>query len=325
MSMHANKVRLFVTLAVFGVAGCSSKSNSPAPGVDVTTPSADTGTDLCKKNDLQIFFAPMYTAFDGVHEFKIPAIVANVDPASVMWSASDTSMVGLQNDDGVGGVMIQALKAGKVIIVASSGGLCGVSTLTISSATPDDWEVGNQRYNNGVVLTGTVGGGRNGRGGGGGAADAGPPMTTVACTNCHGVTATAGQYRTVAHTPEQTGGFSDDDLINIFTKGMVPIGGYFDDSFINYNTWHGFHQWTMTPEESKGVIVYLRSLAPLAQTGMRGNFGRGGDGGMRGGNGNGNGGTGDGGAPTTTPTPDAATSTPTPDAAVTAPADAATD
>ena len=30
------------------------------------------------------------------------------------------------------------------------------------------------------------------------------------------------QFRTVAHTPEQTGGFSDEELVNIFTMGMVP-------------------------------------------------------------------------------------------------------
>jgi hypothetical protein len=89
------------------------------------------------------------------------------------------------------------------------------------------------------------------------------------------------QFRIVSHTPQQTGGFSDDDLLGIF-KGMVPINGYFDSTVVSYNQWHGFHVWQMSPQEAKGVIVYLRSLTPQQQKGMR-DFGRRRDGGMGGG------------------------------------------
>jgi hypothetical protein len=247
--------------AVVALVGACSKSSAVDPG--------GVASALCAKPELQIFFSPMYTAFDGMHQFKVPAIVANVDPATITWSASDMTMLDLAPDPSVGGVMITAQKAGTAVIVANGGGACGTSQLTVTPATTDDWLVGSMRYNNGIKLVGDVVGRRP--------PDAGV-MNDVACTNCHGDTAIAGPYKTVAHTPEQTGGFSDDDLINIFTRGRVPIGGYFDTSVVRYQTWQGFHQWQMSPQEAKGIVVYLRSLPPQSQTGMRGDFGGGGRG-----------------------------------------------
>jgi hypothetical protein len=88
----------------------------------------------------------------------------------------------------------------------------------------------------------------------------------------------------VQHTPEQTGGFSDDDLINIFQNGVVPKGGYFDDTIVSYAMWQSFHKWNVgdTPQN---MVVYLRSLTPAAQTGSAnfgGLFGNGGAGGRPG-------------------------------------------
>jgi hypothetical protein len=230
--------------------GCSSKNSGSGSG----------------GGDLLIFFSPMYSAFDGVHEFKVPAIADNVDPMAVTWSASDPSMVDLVPDATVGGVMITTRKSGKVQITATTtSGQRGTSTLNITQASPDAWNLGNTRYNNGVTLTGGLMGTQT--------------MMMVACTNCHGDTATMNVFRTVSHTPEQTGGFSDEELIAIFTMATVPRGSYFDSSVVNYNQWHGFHNWMMSPEEAKGIIVYLRSLTPQAQAGRRNFGGRGGGGG----------------------------------------------
>jgi hypothetical protein len=251
---------LFVALLV--VAGACSKDALPTTDTDRTAA-------LCAKKDLQIYFSPMYSAFDGVHPYKIPAMVANVDPAAVTWSAQDAAMVDFETDLALGGVSIVVHKAGETVVLAQSEGKCGATVLKVTSATPDDWMIGSMRYNNGIKLVGDVGRG-------------GTPMTDVACTNCHGDTATAGPYKTVAHTPQQTGGFSDEELMDIYTKGVIPVGGYFDDSFISYDRWRAFHKWQMTPQEAKGVLVYLRSLTPQSQKGTRGDFGGRGrrDGGM---------------------------------------------
>jgi hypothetical protein len=118
----------------------------------------------------------------------------------------------------------------------------------------------------------------------------------TACNNCHGPTAMSGPYKDVSHTPEQTGGFSDTDLIGIITEGIIPDGGYFDPAVINpacdgsadctaaaFQTWHSFHRWAdITSDEYAGIVTYLRSLTPVAQNGSPGaNFGRGGGGGRR--------------------------------------------
>jgi hypothetical protein len=114
----------------------------------------------------------------------------------------------------------------------------------------------------------------------------------VACTSCHGDTATMGPFKTVSHTPMQTAGFSDDQLIKIFTMGQLPEGAYFDDTIVPRQQWSNFHRWTMTPEQATAMVIYLRSLTPESQKGSRADFGGrvmrpdggfgGGDGGRRG-------------------------------------------
>lgn len=272
-----------IVAAAWAAAGCSSKDSSSG-GATATGGKTGTAKDgggsvatgpagACPAEALSIAFNPMYSAFDGMHTFQIPAIVDGLNPTAITWSASDPSKVDLQPDDTLGGVMITTRSAGTVTIVATAGGLCGTSLLTITAATPDDWTTGSARYNDGVVLRGIPRPPRNtdgGRMGGGDTQDAASPQE-AACTNCHGDTAN-GPYKTVSHTPEQIGGFSDEELRNIFTNGSVPDGGYFDPMIVSYRTWQGFHRWEMSDEEAKGMIVYLRSLTPAPQKGAA-NFG----------------------------------------------------
>ena len=273
------KLSLMMPAALVAVASgalfvaCSSSSSDGSGGNadGGTTIGNGNGNGTCTSNSLTVAFAPMYSAFDGKHTFQIPAIVDGVKGTTINWSASDTSMVALAPDPVTGGVMITTQKAGTVTIAANAGGLCGSSTLTITEASATDWDTGNARYNDGIVLRGP-------RQDAGAGVDAGSP-TQAACTNCHGTNA-AGPFKDVAHTPEQTGGFSDDDLVNIFRNGTVPDGGYFDDKIVPYQIWQRFHNWDMTDEEAKGIVVYLRSLTPEPQEGSS-NFGGRGDGGTR--------------------------------------------
>lgn len=279
--MSHYRTLLTVSLASMGAlvlsSGCSSSKSSPADA-------AAGAATACAKSDLRVVFSPMYTAFDGTHTFQVPAVVQGVSPDAITWSASDKTMVDLAADPTTGGVMVTARKAGAVNIIASAGGLCGSSALTISAALETDWEAGNARYNSGVVLTfgRPPGGGRGAGGAGGDASGAGGASMQYACTNCHGDTATMGLFKTVSHTPEQTGGFSDDALQNIFRNGAFPGGSTdpnFDANITDYGTWSRIHKWEMDDDQAKGIIVYLRSLTPQAQTGAA-NFGGGYDGGV---------------------------------------------
>jgi hypothetical protein len=192
--------------------------------------------------------------------FQVPFIVKGAKATDVTWSVSDMSKVSLAPDPTSGGIMVTSQAAGTLTVTAEANGQCGTSQLTIvQSPEADDWHDGAVRYNNGVDLRPAPG----------------MPLgsdKTVACTNCHGATATTGPYKDIAHTPEQIGGFSDADLDAIIRQGTVPAGGYFDSSIVSMDMWHTFHQWQMTDEELRGLIVYLRSLPPTPQTGSS-NFG----------------------------------------------------
>jgi hypothetical protein len=306
------------------------------PLIDAGSVSTQPGS--CPNPTVAIFFTPMYSAIipgSSAHTFSIPAITG--DGNSATWSLSDPTQGHLQTQgfqvDGVSvpGVLVTIAGTGNangdVTLVADEGnGVCGASVLHITQNSEDDWNIGNARYNDGVGIT--VGSNRNpdggrvlppdgGRGGPGMSRDAGSIYETeggTACTNCHGPTATMGPYRTVSHTPEQAGGFSDMDLQNIIWNGEVPDGGYFDPTVLipacdggatctqqARALWHSFHRWVdITPDQLPGVICYLRSLTPQAQTGapsFGGGFNRDGGFGMRDGGGRGNRDGGGGGGP----------------------------
>ena len=213
----------------------------------------------CAKNSIKLEFNPMYSAYDGVHKFQIPVITQSIDGADLTWSASDPSMVDFAPETitPYHGVMVTTRKAGTVSIIASAGSLCGSSLLTITAATPDDWEIGNARYNSGEVVSSVRGQIRVADGG------------DAKCTNCHGDTAMS-VYKTVSHSPVQTGGFSDDELVNIFQHGNVPEGGVFDEDIVSYNTWHQFHQWGLSDDEARrnDRLTFAR-LPPCCKKGCR--------------------------------------------------------
>jgi len=300
-----NKARVAVALGVLalgaGFEACSSSSSGPAgfgsagnTGGGATEAGVQT---TCTNPTLNIVFTPMYSAYvpgSTEHTFQIPAILD--DESMATWSVSDPSKAQLspQSFDGAPGVMITVQGQGSIQVVATeSGGACGTSTLNVTAATEDDWQTGSARYNNGVSLhfggPRPDGGDMRPEGGGGGFDDdSGCGFFErdggTACTNCHGPSAMSA-FNDVSHTPEQTGGFSDEELIDIIVNGNVPDGGYFDPSVViagcdggscaehAYSIWHRFHQWCdITPDQYTGIVAYLRSLTPAPQMGTS-NFG----------------------------------------------------
>ncbi len=263
---------------------------------DGPPPNVDGGTLSCATPDgLSISYNPMYSGFDGVHAYQIPALVVGMDPGSVTWGSSDPTMVDFQPY--VRGIMITTKKAGDVTIVAKIGATCGASVLHIAAYTADDWNTGNARYNNSMALMLNPEAGISADANFGDFdasgfdasgfdaseickyADSGMfknPFgnTTPACTNCHGAGSTGKLFgmtlfTDIAHTPEQTGGFSEDDLTNVFYNGTIPDGGTFDDTIVQYCIWHQAHLWRDidTDAKQRGMRAYLRSLTPQEQTG----------------------------------------------------------
>jgi len=276
MSMIASFERtcLLSVLALATVAsacGGDSKGGKPPAQLDGGTSGDDDGDDDDGADDdtggggeLSLVFSPMYSGYDGVHEYKVPVIVEGIKNAT--FTASDPSMVDIQKT--AEGAMITTRKAGKVTITAKAGGLRGTSELTITQFTPAEWEAGKQRYTMGQALVLPT-------------FDPCKPIVTpptisneLSCTNCHGTTASFGD---IEHTPQQTGGYSDDELVTIFTQAKKPAGIGMH-TMIPQQIWQFFHKWKVDETQKKGVVAYLRALPPKAQgaldfNGLRGDGG----------------------------------------------------
>jgi len=219
---------------------------------------------------LTLVYPTSYSAFDGVHDFKLPIYVdgATVDLSD--WSAIPSSAVGFDADPDLGGVIVTVLEdTPEITIAARSGMIGGTASLHITSATPEQWAAGEARYNNGIefnlpMIT---------------PADFAallldpnwmPPLPPgdIACNNCH---TTGAKYFEIQHTPTQAARFSDDDLRTILTMGKKPPGVGFRvlpemlGSKTAEEIYAQFHTWDSTEEEIVGLIVYLRSLTPTGQ------------------------------------------------------------
>jgi hypothetical protein len=234
-----------------GSGSSGSGNNAGSSGSDSKVIATESDTKQVG-NDLKIVFSPMYSGFDGGdHNFKIPAIVLDVQ--GVHWSASDISYVDMEEDPVTGGVMITTRKAGMVKIIArsSDGELSGSSDLTITEYDSSVCAAGEQRYNNSIGIDAgmmTLPG-------------IGEVPENASCANCHGEGA---MFLDVQHTPEQTGGYSDMDLINIFTKGYKPNGSLMH-TMIPPQIYQRFHTWEATEEEKKGLVCWLRQFEPKPQ------------------------------------------------------------
>jgi hypothetical protein len=230
--------------------------------------SAGTGSggDPSKKT-LSLMFAPvMYSAYDGEHSFKLPVIATNASGV-VTFKATDESLVDITPT--ADGAMLTTRKAGTTTIIGTaSDGTWGESTLVITQATPDDYELGRERYSNGVAAFDFDGGTPPpmGMGPGGGMFT---PDPESACTFCHrpdGTSASGTASMTmvdVEHTPQQTGGYSDQQLVDIFTNAQKPTGA--GSRVLPLAIWTMLHKWNVEADVEKGIVVYLRSLEPKTQ------------------------------------------------------------
>jgi hypothetical protein len=229
---------------------CGSDANGD--GGD-TTPSGGP-LNLAGQPAFGLIFSPMYSAFDGTHDFQVP-VVPQGGVAVDKWEitnaqgAVQTGVADFAKEDSFGGAMIKIRKAGDYFVVAHAGKQTGWAELHVTAATPEQWAMGEARYNNSIMLDSLV------------------PMTGMmvpkdpSCKNCHG---TGASFLDVEHTPQQTGGYSDTDLIGIITTGTKPPNST-SKSGIPLMLYKYFHTWIATAEEQQGLVVYLRSFQPKSQ------------------------------------------------------------
>ena len=262
----------------FGIAGKPSSTpdgNTPddiTPD-DITPPPMEALEMLDPKVDwkaLTIIFPTMYSAYDGVHTFQVPAHVDGATVELSAWQAIPSDAVTFDPDPDVeGGVLITVSSAEpQITIAASAGPIGGTAALFITKGTPEQWEAGKARYANGVEFNLDIDFSQ--------VLDPNweppAPPPNLACNNCH---TTGAKYFEIQHTPTQAARFSDDDLKGIFTMGMKPEGVGFRilpamiGSMTNTEIYALYHKWDTTPEEVQGLIIYLRSLTPTGQGDLR--------------------------------------------------------
>ena len=243
--------------------------------------SSEEGDDGSVVRPKLISFSPMFSAFDGTHEYAVTPSVPSAaegsqdsDPvmaSTVKWQVDGAFVKQDEFPELTAAAKLTTKKAGKTVVKVTAKTLAGVSIrgeaeLTISEAKQDEWDAGEARYNNGMMITwmrpamSAAGEGT-----------CGLPVsielpTTSACGNCHNPMNTI----SVEHTPTQTAGYSNEDLVNIFSAGQKPAGGTFNSPFLRNAPmpdciYGEFHTWEMSDAEKKGIVWKLRSIAPRVQ------------------------------------------------------------
>jgi hypothetical protein len=244
--------RLAAVLAVAlgaGLIGCGSDEGSEE--------GPSTGGDDTKVEPLDIYFKSLNSAFipGSSRKFQVPAVVNGVKADK--WECSDKDAVDIDPSGIENGVMLTMKKAGDFKIKAIAGKRVGEVPLHVTAATEEDWMRGEARYNNAIMLNFMPGMIQTGAAGG-----MFMLQNNVSCKNCHG---SGAQFLAVEHTPQQTGGYTDAEIKNIFQNGMKPAGakwGSLPGIMMYYPL---FHKWAATDEEYQGLVVYLRSLEPKSQ------------------------------------------------------------
>lgn len=245
------RLQLFSALiaAAAVAAACSSSSPAADPGGDddddddttadaSSTPPADSGLSV-----LHLSPSREFSGFDGTHTFKVPiAVYGAKDPSAVKLTADDPASatitpVKLKNvdpsaDSGIY-FMVEIKKSGTIALTAKAGSQ-EPATASIDAAAYDAarWTQGETRYMNP---------GSNG---------------DPACRSCH----VDGQA--IDHSPATLASVADTDVGRIMTLGVKPSRATISTGCTDCSDNAKKHIWTLTDDERRGLIVYLRGLEP---------------------------------------------------------------
>ena len=258
-SVKSSLLPVLVMGALVAAAACSSSSPSSLNPGGVTPPPSGA---------LVVRFTSMHSTYDGMHSFTIPATVDGVQNET--WSVSDPSLVSIaplttvESGACPGDALLTMKGAGMVTVTATTpDGRTGSAPLLITQADPTVYNPGASRALNGEPGQDWT------------MCSSNPYATGCSgqpCVNCH-----KGGPGSIQHTPQQTGGFTDSDLISLVIHGQVPPDA---TAFSNSLPpgWSMFHQWTATTQEQSGLVAVLRALPPAA--GGPADFGRSSDAGV---------------------------------------------
>jgi hypothetical protein len=239
--------------------------------------------------DPGIVYAPMYSAFGGSHAYAVAAIVSGAadsvsdnsdfDPplaSTLVWRV-DEKLTSMEPFDAIpGAVKLTTRQAGFADVEVQGTYRRGSAfktraRLNIAVASDRDWARGEARYYTGpspslATLRASISEPH--------LADSARDCVVSdirevlpqdsACAGCHDDASTSDF---VNHTPMQTAGYSDEQLIAIITEGQKPAGGTFNSELLRDHprpdcVFAKFHAWSVNDEDRLGLVLKLRSLAP---------------------------------------------------------------
>lgn len=213
-------------------------------------------------NALEIVFPTMYSGYDGQHTFKVPVRVRCTSVPLSAWKAEPASAVTFDADpDNADGAMITILQpVASIRIAAVTGSLGGIAPLSVTIGTPEQYALGETRYNTGADWMLNI------------LMPSAPPPDTK-CTVCHSENSSAGFD--IEHTPTQLARASDASITQIMTTGTKPADVPFrvlpdtitfvGMTFTNAELYEMFHLWEASQDALTGMILYLRALTPRGQ------------------------------------------------------------
>jgi len=247
----------------------------------------DTEADATPCNPLAngIEFTPMYSAFGGSHSYSVMPFLPSADPNSkdadpilvstIHWEVDEKFVSKEAFPDIPGAIKLTTRAAGiaKLHVTAKSASgaqvVCQSDSLNISRASDEDWDKGDARYNSGpqphiadVSINPEVADSDAGAHSCGLANDPQPDLPkNAACTGCHD------GPDSVPHSPLQTAGYSDEQLIAIFTQAQKPAGYTYNSALLKKLPepdciYARFHTWSVDQDTQRGLVLKLRSLSP---------------------------------------------------------------
>lgn len=225
-----------------------------------------------------ITFTPMFSAFDGVHEYAVTPSVPSASPSakeadpllasSIQWELDGAFVKKSDFADLPAAIRLTTKKSGITTVGVRVKTLTGVAVrseakFTISKAHASEWDAGEERYQDGEKMRSATTAESLGKCGLVSGIDL---PKDAACSTCHNAMSSV----TIEHTPTQTAGYSDQDLIDVFTHGAKPAGFTYNSPFLRAAPmpdclYKAFHTWEMTDDEKNGIVWKLRSIAPKVQ------------------------------------------------------------
>jgi hypothetical protein len=224
-------------------------------------------------DDFALSFSPMYSAFDGRHDFRLPVLALDGTAVS-HWEVVDAegrvqSDVADFNPIADDTAILTMRAAGDYIVLAHSGDSTGCAEIHIAHGTPAQWEEGATLYETHSKRSEEAVAALTAR------ASEGEVVEVLAelwCSRCHDGSAEAwSEY----FTPQSTGKYSEEQLIGAVTRGVWPVFSepaaaspckpyrWAHSMTVPPDVYAWAHTLDVTEDQRASLALYVRSLTPV--------------------------------------------------------------